>query len=75
MEKFQTNSEIHSISTRHKPDLRMPNADQQGAYCCAGFKLPCAVQASIKCSIHDVKVFKPAVKYYVEEEFTSVEND
>jgi hypothetical protein len=36
MEKFQTNSDIHSINTRHKHDLHQPSAKltsyQKGAY-------------------------------------------
>jgi hypothetical protein len=42
MEKFQTNSDIHSLNTGHKHDLHMPNANltsyQKGA-CYAGIKL------------------------------------
>jgi hypothetical protein len=34
---IQTNSEIHSVNTRHKHDLCVPNADisnyQKGVYC------------------------------------------
>jgi hypothetical protein len=36
MEKFQTNSDIHNINTRHKHDLHQPSANltsyQKGAY-------------------------------------------
>jgi hypothetical protein len=67
MEKFQTNSDIHNINTRHKHDLHQPSANltiyQKGAYY-AGIKL-----------------FKPALKdclsspsFYSVEEFTSIEN-
>jgi hypothetical protein len=84
MEKFQTNSDIHSINTRHKHDLRMLNADltnQKGAYY-AGIKLFNTLPTSIKSSNHDIKVFKPALIdylllhfFYSLEEFTSIEND
>jgi hypothetical protein len=50
MKKFQTNSDIHSINTRHKHDLHMLNANlttyQKGAYY-AGIKLFNTFPASI----------------------------
>jgi hypothetical protein len=77
MEKFQTNSDIHSINTRHKHDLHQPCANltsyQNGAYY-AGFKLFNTLPDSIKSLNHDVKVFKPALKgYLLSHSFYSVE--
>jgi hypothetical protein len=68
MEKFRTNSDIHSINTRHKHDLCMPNVNlttyQKGAYY-AGIKLFSTLVASIKSLNSDIKVFKPALKDYL----------
>jgi hypothetical protein len=83
MEKFQTNSNTHSINTRHKHDFHMPNANlityQEGAYY-AGIKLFSTLPASIKSLNHDMKVFEPAMKdyllshsFYSVEEFISIE--
>jgi hypothetical protein len=84
MEKFQTNSDIHSINTRHKHDLHQLSANltnyQKDAYC-VGIKLFSTLPDSIKSLNHDIKVFKPALKDYLLshsfcsiEEFTSIEN-
>jgi hypothetical protein len=83
MDKFQTNSDIHSINTRYKYDLCQPSANltsyQEGA-CCAGIKLFSTLSDSIKSSNHDIKVLKSALKDYIlshsysVEEFTSIEN-
>jgi hypothetical protein len=51
MENFQTNSDIHSINTRHKHDLCMPNANltsyQKGAYH-VGIKLFNPLSSNVK---------------------------
>jgi hypothetical protein len=83
MKKFRTNSDIHSINTRHKHDLRQPSAKltsyQKGAYY-AGIKSFSSLPDSFKSLNHVIKVFKPALKNYLlsdsysVEEFTSVEN-
>jgi hypothetical protein len=56
MEKFQTNSDIHNINTRHKHDLHQPSANltsyQKGAYY-AGIKLFTTPPDSIKSLNHD----------------------
>jgi hypothetical protein len=84
MEKFQTNSDIHSINTRHKHDLHQPSANltsyQKGAYY-AGIKKFSTLPDSSKSLNNDIKVFKPALKdylisqtFYCVEEFTTIEN-
>jgi hypothetical protein len=77
MEKFQTNSDIHSINTRHKCDLHMPHANpssyQKGA-CYAGIKLFNTLPSNIKSLSHDIKVVKPALKDFVSSHFCSIEN-
>jgi hypothetical protein len=83
IEKLQTNSDIHSINTRHKHDLHQPRTNltshQKGAYY-AGIKLFNTLPDSIISLNHDIKVFKPALKDYLLshsysiEEFTSIEN-
>jgi hypothetical protein len=66
MEKFQTNSDIHRINTRHKHDLHQLSSNlaiyQKGAYF-AGIKLFNTLPDSVKSLNRDVKVFKPALKY------------
>jgi superoxide dismutase len=84
MEKFQTNSDIHNIHTRHKHYLHQLSTNltsyQKRAYY-AGMKLFNTLSDSIKSLNHDIKVFKPALKdyllshsFYSVEEFTSTEN-
>jgi hypothetical protein len=84
MEKFRSNSDIHSINTRHKHDLHMPNANltsyQKDAYH-AQTKLFSTLPSSIKSLNHYIKVFKPELKdylsshsFYSVEEFTSIKN-
>jgi hypothetical protein len=84
MEKFQTNSDIHNINTRHKHDLHQLSANltsyQKGAYY-AEIKLFNSLPKSIKSLNHDIKLFKLALKdyllfhsFYSVEEFTSIEN-
>jgi hypothetical protein len=60
MEKFKTNSDIHtSINTRHKHDLCQPSANltsyQKGAYY-AGIKKFNTLPNSIKSLNNDIKV-------------------
>jgi hypothetical protein len=85
MQKFQTNSETHSINTRHKHDLHQPSTNltsyQKGAYY-AGIKLSSTLPDSIKSLNYDIEVFKPTLKdyllshsFYYTEEFTTTEND
>jgi hypothetical protein len=85
MEKFQTNSDIHIINTRHKHDLHQPSASltsyQKGARY-AGIKLFSSLSDSIKSLNHYIKLFKLALKHYLlshsfssVEEFTLTEND
>ena len=51
IEKYETNPKIHSINTRHKHDICLPNVNpssyQKGMYC-AGTKQYRAVPSSIK---------------------------
>jgi hypothetical protein len=59
MEKFQTNSDIHSMNVRHKHDLRQPSAInlssyQKGAYY-AGVKLFITLPDSIKSLNHNIQ--------------------
>jgi hypothetical protein len=57
-DKFQTNSDIHNINTRHKHDLHQPSANltsyQKGAYY-AVIKLFNSIPDSIKSLNHDKK--------------------
>jgi hypothetical protein len=68
MDRFQTNSNIYSINIRHKHDLHMPYANltsyQKGAYY-AGNKLFSTLPSNIRSLNHDIKAFKPALKYYL----------
>jgi hypothetical protein len=84
MQKFQTNSGIHSINTRHKHDLHQLSANltsyQKGA-CYAGIKLFSTLPDKIKSLNHDIKVCKPPLKdylscrsFYSAQKFTSTEN-
>jgi hypothetical protein len=76
MEKFQTNSDIHNINTRHKYDLHQLSANltsyQKGAYH-AGIKLFNWFSDSIKSFNHDINVFKLALKDYLLSHSYSVE--
>jgi hypothetical protein len=84
MKKFQTNSDKHSINTRHKHDLHQLNANltsYQKDACYAGIKLFNILPDSIKSLNNDIKVLKPALKdyllshsFYTVEEFASIEN-
>jgi hypothetical protein len=83
-ENLKTNSYIHRLSTRHKYDLDMPNANpttyHKGVYY-ASVKLFNALPSHIKTLNCDFQIFKPAPKdyflshsFYSAEEFTSIEN-
>jgi hypothetical protein len=59
MEQFQTNSYIHSISTRYRYNLYVPNTNlskyQKGVYC-PGIKLFSNIPPNIKSLNHDLKI-------------------
>jgi hypothetical protein len=61
VEKFERNSEIHSVNTRHKHEVFVQNANptshQKGVYC-VGTKQYSAIPSSIKILNHDIKGFK-----------------
>jgi hypothetical protein len=64
-ERVQTNCEIHSINTRQKHNLHMPNAGPTSYQKCvyyAGIKLSSALQSNITILNHDIKVFNQAPK-------------
>jgi hypothetical protein len=81
--KFQTNSDIHNISTRHRYNFHVPNIYitkyQKGVYY-TGIKLFNNLPTTIKSLNHDIKKFKPALKDYLLfhsysiEEFTLTKN-
>jgi hypothetical protein len=84
MDIFQTNSGIHSISTRYRYDLYVLNTNlnkyQKGVYY-TGSKLFNNVPLPIKSLNHDAKMFKSALKEYLlshsfcsAEEFTITRN-
>jgi hypothetical protein len=83
LETFQTNSDIHNISTRYRYNRHVPNINiskyQKGVYY-SGIKLFNNIPPTIKSLNHDIKKFKPALKehllahsYFIEE-FTSARN-
>jgi hypothetical protein len=77
MEKFQTNSDIHSISKKCRYNLKVPNSTlskcQKGIFY-SGIKLFNNLPPSIKCLNHDIEMFKPALKeYLLSHPFCSVE--
>jgi hypothetical protein len=84
MEKFQTNSDIHSISTRYRYNLHIPNSKlskyKKGA---ATLKLSYSINLppNAKNLSHNIKMFKGALKeyllshsFYSVEEFTLAKN-
>jgi hypothetical protein len=83
MEKFQTNSDIHSISTRYRYNLHVPNSNlskyQKGVYY-SGIKLFKNLPTNVKNLSHNIKKFKRALKEYLlshsysVEEFTFAKN-
>jgi hypothetical protein len=82
LDKFQRNTDVHNLNTRHKYDLHMPNTDltkyQKGVHY-TGIKLFNNLPRTIKSLNHDIRVFKPALKNYLihsysVDNFTSAEN-
>jgi hypothetical protein len=84
LDKFQRNTDVHNLNTRHKYDLHIPNTNltkyQKGVYY-TGIKLFNNLPPTIKSLNHDIKVLKPALKDYLlthssysVDDFTSVEN-
>jgi hypothetical protein len=80
IETFQTNSDIHNISTRYRYNLHVPNTNlsifQKGVYY-SGIKLFNNLPPTIKSLNHDTKKFKAALlphSFYSVEEFTSTKN-
>jgi hypothetical protein len=76
-EKFQANSDIHSISTRYRYNLHVPNTNlnkyQKEVYY-SGIKLFNNLPPYIKSLNHNIKIFKPALKeYFLSHSFYSVE--
>jgi hypothetical protein len=68
LDKFQTNSDIHSISTGHRYNHRVTNTKlgkyKNGVYY-SGIKLFGNIPPNFKSIIHDLKIFKPALKVYI----------
>jgi hypothetical protein len=68
MEKFQTNSDIDSISTRYRYNLHVPNSNlikyQKGVYY-SGIKIFNNLSPNVKNLSHNVKMFKRALKEYL----------
>jgi hypothetical protein len=68
IETFQTNSDIHHISTRYRYNLHVPNTNlskyQKGVYY-SGIKLFNNLPPTIKSLNHDIKKFEPARKGYL----------
>jgi hypothetical protein len=82
MEKFQTNSDIHS--TRYRYNIHVPNSNlskyQKGVYY-SGIKIFNNLPPNVKNLSHNVKMFKRALKeyllshsFYSVEEFTLAKN-
>jgi hypothetical protein len=68
MEKFQTNSDIHSITATYRYRVHVLQTKlskyQKGVYY-SGIKLLNELPPNIKILNHDIKMFKPAVKEYL----------
>jgi len=68
MDKFKSNSEIHSINTRHGSDLSLPTARlskyQKGAYF-SGIQVFNRLPQSIKCLSSNVNKFKSSLKKFL----------
>jgi hypothetical protein len=81
--KIQTNSDIHSVSTRCRYNLHVPNTNlskyQKGVYY-TGIQLFNNLPHTIRSLNHDIKKLKPVLKEYFlsysysVEEFTSTKN-
>jgi hypothetical protein len=77
MEKFQTNSGIHSIPTGNRYNLHVPNTNlskyQKGVYHYR-YKLFSKLPPNMRSSNQDIKMFKPELKeYLLSHAFYSVE--
>jgi hypothetical protein len=76
MEKFQTNSDSHSISTRYRYNLHVPNSNlskyQKGVYY-YGIKLFNNIPPNVKNLSHNIKMFKRSLKEYLLSHSYSVE--
>jgi hypothetical protein len=84
MDKFQTNSDIHSISTRYRYNFHVPNSNlskyQKGVYY-SGIKIFNNFPPNVKNLSHNIKMFKAALKeyllshsFYSVQEFTLAKN-
>jgi hypothetical protein len=76
-ETFQTNSDIHNISTRYRYNLHVPNTNlskyHKGVYY-SRIKLFNNLPPTIQSLNHNIKKFKPALKeYFLSHSFYSVE--
>jgi hypothetical protein len=75
-ETFQTNSDIHNISTRYRYNLHVPKTNlskyQKGVYY-SGIKLFNNLPPTIKSLNHDIKKIKPALKEHLLSHSYSVE--
>jgi hypothetical protein len=76
IEKFQTNSDIHSISTRYRYNLHVPNSNlskyKKGVYY-SGIKIFNNLPPNVKNLSHNIKMFKRALKEYLLSHSYSVE--
>jgi hypothetical protein len=76
LETFQTNSDIHNMSTRYRCNLHVPNTNlskyKKDVYC-SGIKLFNNLTPTIKSLNHDIKIFKPALKEYLLPHSYSIE--
>jgi hypothetical protein len=79
IEKFQTNSDIHDISTKYRYNLHVPNTNlhkyQKGIYS-TGIKLFNDLPHTIKSLNHDIKSLSQYLlsHSYSVEKFTSTKN-
>jgi hypothetical protein len=61
MEKFQTNSDIHSISTRYRYNLHVPNSNlskYKKVVYYSGIKIFNNLQPNVKNLSHNIKMFQ-----------------
>jgi hypothetical protein len=77
LKTFQTNSDIHNISTRYWYNLHVPNTNlskYQKRFYYSGIKLFNNLPPTIKSLNHNIKKFKPALKeYLISHSFYSIE--
>jgi hypothetical protein len=76
IETFQTNSDIHNISTRYRYNFHVPNTNlskyQERVYY-SGIKLFNNLHPTIKSLNHDIKKIKPRLKEYLLSHSYSIE--